>query len=116
TLGLQVSYEDADTIFLRALEERNHHCLILRRGDEPVARELGFKVFCEEDLDRAEAFFKRKELPTEWVERPHQGRTLRTRDPFGLPLEFYHQMKRLEPIHQQYKRYQGVRPLRIDHF
>lgn len=116
TLGLQVSYEDDTTIFLRALEERNHHCLILRKGEEPVAKELGFKVFSDADLDRADTFFRGKGLPVEWTERPYQGRTLRTRDPFGLPLEFYHRMDRLEPIHQQYKRYQGVRPLRIDHF
>ena len=116
TLGLQISYEDAQMVCLRGLEERNHHCIILRKGETPVARDLGFKVFSEEHLDKAETFFANKGLPVSWEERPHQGRTLKTRDPFGIPLEFYHQMKTLEPIHQQYVRYKGVRPLRIDHF
>jgi catechol 2,3-dioxygenase len=44
------------------------------------------------------------------------GRVLRTRDPWGAPLEFYAQMDRLPPIHQQYRLYRGVKPLRIDHF
>ncbi len=48
--------------------------------------------------------------------RPYQGRTLRTRDPWGIPLEFYVRMDRLPTIHQQYRLYHGVKPLRIDHF
>ena len=34
----------------------------------------------------------------------------------GIPLEFYHKMDRLDPIHQKYALYRGVKPLRIDHF
>ncbi|MCA0274976.1 MAG: 3,4-dihydroxyphenylacetate 2,3-dioxygenase [Proteobacteria bacterium] len=116
TLGLQVTDEDADTIWLRALEERGHHCIILKRADRAEARDLGFKVFDEDHLDRAAAFFAGRGLPVDWVERPFQGRTFRTRDPQGIPLELYARMDRLPPIHQQYSLYKGVKPLRIDHF
>ncbi len=85
-------------------------------GPTPEARDLGFKVFSDEDLDKAEHFFKGKGLPVEWVERPYQARTFRTRDPHGIPLEFYSKMDRLPPIHQKYALYKGVKPLRIDHF
>lgn len=116
TLGLQVSHEDKDFVYFRAMEERGHHCLVLKRGEDPVANVLGFKVYSEDDLDRAQAFFKAKGLPVKWIERAHQGRTLRTCDPLGVPLEFYATMDRLPPIHQKYALYRGVRPLRIDHF
>ena len=116
TLGLQVTSEDDDHIYLRAMEERNHHCMVLARGDVPAARRLGLKVYSDADLDKAEAWFKARGLPTEWVERPFQGRTLFARDSMGVPLEFYATMDTLEPIHQQYKLYRGVKPLRIDHF
>lgn len=116
TLGLQVTHEDADIVTLRAMEERNHHCVVLRRGAEPLADVLGFKVYSEEDLDKAKAFFESRGLPAAWVERPWQDRTLRVRDPFGIPLEFYASMERLPAIHQQYRLYRGVKPLRIDHF
>ncbi len=116
TLGLQVTHEDKDSLYLRALEERGHHCIALRKSSSPVVNVLGFKVFEEEDLDRAEKFFQGKGLPVEWIKRPFMGRVLRTRDPWGIPLEFYHKMERLEPIHQKYKLYNGVKPLRIDHF
>ncbi|MEO3384940.1 3,4-dihydroxyphenylacetate 2,3-dioxygenase [Mesorhizobium sp. CAU 1741] len=115
TLGLQVTHEDSQTLCLRAMEERGHHCIVLKKGADPVANVLGFKVYSEEDVDRAAHFFKEKALPVAWIERPHQGRTLRTADPFGVPMEFYHRMDRLPPIHQKYALYRGVKPLRIDH-
>ncbi len=116
TLGLQVSFEDSEAIYLRALEERGHHCMILRKADAGSVGVLGFKVWDEGDLDRAFAWFKARDLPVQWTERPFMGRVLRTRDPWGIPLEFYAAMDRLPPIHQEYKRYRGVKPLRIDHF
>ena len=115
-LGLQITYEDESHIYLRAMEERGHHCMILHKAETPSVGVLGFKVWGEEDLDKAEAWFKARGLPTAWVERPFMGRVLRTRDNFGIPLEFYAKMDRLEPIHQKYALYRGVKPLRIDHF
>jgi catechol 2,3-dioxygenase len=115
-LGLQVTAEDGNAVYLRAMEERGHHSIVLRQGKEPSVGALSLKLYCEEDLDRAKDYFEERQLPAEWVERPYQGRTLRTRDNFGTPLELYFQMDRLSPIHQKYALYHGVKPLRIDHF
>jgi len=101
---------------LHAMEERGHHCISLQQSDQAGVAVLGFKVFSEEDLDKAETYFKGLDLPVKWVEKPFMGRTLRTEDPWGIPLEFYHRMDRLESIHQEYRLYNGVKPLRIDHF
>ena len=116
TLGLQITYEDSESVYLRALEERGHHCIALKKSATSEARVLGFKLYDEPDLDKAAEWFASQGLPVEWVERPFMGRCLRTCDPFGIPLEFYVKMERLPPIHQQYKLYKGVKPLRIDHF
>ncbi|MGO4852158.1 3,4-dihydroxyphenylacetate 2,3-dioxygenase [Phaeovulum sp. W22_SRMD_FR3] len=116
TLGLQVTDEDDRHIFLRAMEERGHHSLVLVKSDESNIRALCFKVYDEGELDKAEAWFKAQGHRTDWVERPYQGRTLRTHDCFGMPIELYFQMDRLPPIHQHYALYHGVKPLRIDHF
>ncbi|UUP20007.1 Manganese-dependent 2,3-dihydroxybiphenyl 1,2-dioxygenase (plasmid) [Nitratireductor thuwali] len=115
TIGLQITDEDDDTIYFRGLEERTHHCLILRKGDAPSADALGFRVYDEEDLDRAEVHFSKQGRDVSWIERPFQGRTLHTTCPLGIPLEFHARMDRLPPIHQKYDLYKGVRPLRIDH-
>ena len=115
TLGLIVTHADAERIDMRGLEERGHHSISLRKAEAPGVAALGFKLYDEPDLDKARAFFAKKGLPAEWVERPHQGRTLRARDPWGAPLEFFVTMEALPPIHQKYALYRGVRPLRIDH-
>ena len=116
TLGLQVTDEDDHVIYLRAMEERGHHCMVLRQAETPRVKALSFKVFDEEQLDKAHAWFSGLGQPVAWVERPYQGRTLATVDCFGAPIEFYFKMDRLEPIHQKFALYGGVKPLRIDHF
>ena len=99
------------------MEERGYHCLILQKSVAPGTVDvLGFKTFDNTDLDRAETYFKSKGQPTEWVKRPYQGRKLLTSDNMGIPIEFYHEMDRLAPIHQNYSLYTGVKPLRIDYF
>lgn len=115
-IGLQVTDEDQNSIYLRGMEERGHHSVVLKKSDQAHVEVLGFKTFSEDDLDKAEIFFKTKGRDVSWVERPYQGRTLLTSDNHGMPIEFYHKMDRLEPIHQKYALYKGVKPLRIDHF
>ncbi|ASM71107.1 MULTISPECIES: 3,4-dihydroxyphenylacetate 2,3-dioxygenase [Roseobacteraceae] len=116
TLGLQVSHEEDGLLMLRAMEERGHHCIILRQSDAAHVHRLGFKLFDEQGLDKAAVWFKDQGLPTTWIERPFMGRVLQTQDPWGVPLEFYAKMDRLPNIAQKYALYRGVKPLRIDHF
>lgn len=87
------------------MEERGHHCILLKEADVAEARDLGFKLYDDDSLDRAAAFFEDRDLPFDWVERPHQARTFATRDPHGTPLEFHAHMDRLPPIHQKYALY-----------
>jgi catechol 2,3-dioxygenase len=114
-LGYLVTEEDRDAIYLRAVEERNHHSIVLRSALESTVEALGFKVASEEDLDRAAFWFARKGLPTEFPEVPHQGRTLRTCDPLGMPLDFYARMDQVPSMLRKYATYQGARIQRIDH-
>ncbi len=116
-LGLQVTDATDTHVYLRAMEERGHHCVVLQQSERAGTVEaMGFKVYAEDDLDKAKSYFANKGCATQWVERPYQGRTLLTHDNIGIPLEFYHRMDRLPPIHQKYALYRGVKPLRIDHF
>jgi len=94
TLGFILTKETSDTLYLRCLEERNHHSYVLVQSDDtPVVKRMAYKVASEAELDKAEAFFKSKSLPTAWVEKHKQGRTLHTTDNFGMPLEFYFKME-----------------------
>jgi catechol 2,3-dioxygenase len=114
-LGYLVSDETADALYLRAVEERNHHSIVLRRDSSAGAYAICFKVASEEDLDRAAFWFARKGLPTSFPEVPYQGRTLRTGDPLGMPLELYFRMEQAESMLRRYSAYRGARIQRIDH-
>src|SRR5580658_3107857 len=99
-LGLVVSDETKDALYLRGVEERNHHSIVLRRSRQAEALALGYKLASEEDLDRAAFWFGRRNLPTSFPDLPHQGRTLRTADVFGMPLDLYAHMDRAESMLQ----------------
>ncbi|WP_436640923.1 3,4-dihydroxyphenylacetate 2,3-dioxygenase [Microbaculum sp. FT89] len=114
-LGLHVTAESADRIYLRGIEERNHHSIVLVRAEKPVVRTMGFKVASEEDLDRAAFWFDEQGLRAEFVERPHQGRTLQAVDPLGMPIEFYFEMEQAPSMLQKYAHHRGARIQRIDH-
>jgi catechol 2,3-dioxygenase len=114
-LGLLVSDEAEDALYLRGVEERNHHSLVLWRQRDCDVRTLGFKLASEDDLDRAAFWFGRRNLPTTFPDVPHQGRTLRTADILGMPIEFYVQMDQAPSMLQKYGAYRGARIQRIDH-
>jgi catechol 2,3-dioxygenase-like lactoylglutathione lyase family enzyme len=87
-LGLLVSDEDKETLYLRGLEERAHHSLAIKRTqDEPACLRVGMRVHDEDDLERAKHTFEDHGLPCRWADEPFQGRTLHTVDVVGTPLE-----------------------------
>jgi len=88
-IGLVVTDETPFEIHLRGLEESGHHSLVLRKsGETPVCERIGFRVFQDEDLDRAKEYFDRQGIAARWAERAYQLRTLEVNDPSGIPLEF----------------------------
>ena len=114
-LGYIVSDEDKDALYLRGVEERNHHSLAIRKSDDIAALAIGFKVGAEEDLDKAAEWLERRKLAVSWPNVPFQARTLRFHDPVGMPIDLYFKMDRVKPMLQRYAAYQGARIQRIDH-
>ena len=116
TLGLQVTHAEKGRLYLRAMEERGHHCIALIEGAEPAANVLGFKLYDEPDLEKAGGAFPRPwparrldRAPVPGPDHPHD-RSL------GDPAGVLRQDGPARSIHQQYKLYRGVKALRIDHF
>ena len=57
-MGLIVSDGDANALWLRGVEERAHHSLTLKKTTgQPQCERVGFRVFMDEDLDKAKAHF-----------------------------------------------------------
>ena len=114
-LGMLATEETPDALYLRGVEERNHHSIVLRQAREPTVAALGFKLASEGDIDRAAAWFRARDLPVSSREVSFQGRTLRTADAFGMPLEFYFKMDQAPSMLQRYAAHRGARIQRIDH-
>jgi len=116
-LGLVVSDEDESVLYLRGVEERCHHSLTLKRAEgRPGCERVGFRVYDEDDLDKAKRFFQDMGLPADWAETPYQGRTLHVRDRAGTPLEFCATMTTRERMHTKAHLHHGARAQRLDHY
>lgn len=116
-IGLAVSDEDADTVYLRGVEEICHHSLVLRRSDEkPTCEAVGYRVLEDADLDRAKDYFDARGIETNWVDRPFEERTLRVIDANRIPIEFCARMETRKRFHVAYERQKGAGALRFDHF
>lgn len=115
-IGLLVTHESADEVYLRGLEETCHHSLVLRGSSKrPTCEVLGFRVFADADLDRAKQYFDGAGVQASWIERPFQGRTLRLRDLAGMPIEFCATMPTEPRLHDQPHLHRGAGALRFDH-
>ncbi len=116
-LGFIVSDEDQDALYLRGVAEASHHSLVLKRTRAaPACERVGLRVYTEEDLDAAHAYFARAGLPARFVEVPHQGRTLHVNDAVGAPLELCAPMEFKPRLVTAFHAHRGAIPQRIDHF
>ncbi len=118
-LGLTVTYEDAETIYLRTLEEFIHHNLVLRAGPVAAAAALAFRVRTPEDVDLAEAYYRALGCRTE--RRPNGfvrgiGDAVRVTDPLGFPYEFFYAVEHVERLAWRYDLYTPGALVRLDHF
>jgi catechol 2,3-dioxygenase len=116
-IGLVVSDSDNDTVYMRGVEEICHHSLTLKRttGDA-VCEAAGFRVFRDEDLDRAKRFFDQAGMKSEWIERDFEERSLRVVDPNGIPLELCARMDVRPRTNVDFQLHRGIAALRLDHF
>ncbi|WP_131055491.1 3,4-dihydroxyphenylacetate 2,3-dioxygenase [Raoultella planticola] len=115
-VGLIVSDEDVSTVWLRGLEERGHHSLVLRKSAQPGCARIGMRVHSEDDVKRARDYFAAQGANAELVEVPWQGLTLHVSDSIGVPLEFCATMEPRERMFKQYHRYRGACAQRLDHY
>jgi 3,4-dihydroxyphenylacetate 2,3-dioxygenase len=119
-LGLTVTEETDDALYLRAIEERLHHSLVLRLGPEPIVGHIGYRVWSSDDLELLAAHYAALGCEPRWVGEEVElgqgpGRALRVQDPLGFPVEFFHEMRPAERILQRYDLHRGAMLQRIEH-
>jgi catechol 2,3-dioxygenase len=115
-IGLVVSAEERDVLYLRGLEEACHHSVVIRKSLEPRCERIGLRVFTEEDLDRAKAYFDRNGVRSSWAQIPYQGRSIHLEDDVAVPLEICATMTTMDRQMQEFHLFRGGSPQRLDHF
>ncbi len=118
-LGLHVTYEDDNEIYLRSAEEFIHHNLVLKQGDVAAVGAFSYRVRSPEDVDKAETFYT--ELGCR-VERRADGfvrgigDSVRVEDPLGFPYEFFYDVDHVERLAWRYDLHIPGELVRLDHF
>jgi catechol 2,3-dioxygenase len=117
-LGMVVSAREDGALYLRGWEERQHHSIVLREAPVAGASRLGFRVRSEADLEPIGAAIVAAGGTVRWAdgELAGMGRALRAWDPFGFPLEFFHEIELFDSQLQRFDLQRGAPILRFDHF
>jgi 3,4-dihydroxyphenylacetate 2,3-dioxygenase len=118
-LGLVVTAEDDDALYLRAFEEYLHHSLVLRRGPAPALARLAYRVRGQDQVDAAERYFEELGVDTRRMPAGTTrgiGSAVRVRDPLGFPVEFFYDAEHTERFTQRYELHRGNALSRLDHF
>ena len=118
-LGLIVSHEDENAVYLRSFEEFIHHNLVLRKGPVAAVAAFSYRVRTPEDVDKAEAFYK--ELGCETERRKEGfvdgiGDSVRVIDPLGFPYEYFYETTHKERMAWRYELQSPGCLVRLDHF
>jgi catechol 2,3-dioxygenase len=127
-LGLFVSEETDDAVYLRAWQDWDHHTLALRYGDTASVDHVGWRVDGPDALAEFERTFTACSIEHHWVEggaEPGQGDGLRFQSPGGLPFELYWEIdahreptedgRSKLPSHPSRYIGHGIAPRRFDH-
>ncbi len=115
-IGLVVTEETNDTVYLRGLEEAAHHSLVLESANDAKALCVGLRVRTDADIVAAEKHFAATGIEHERIERDHQGPTLRFRDPVGTHMELTSSMETVPRKMQQFHEFVAGAPQRLDHY
>lgn len=118
-LGLVVTEESTECVYLRAFEEFIHHNLVLRRGPRPAVAAFGFRLRSPAELDRAETWYRA--LGCEVRREPAGFRTgvgelVRVLDPLGFPYEFFYDVAHVPRLAWNYQMHGAGALVRLDHF
>lgn len=115
-IGLVITEETSDAIYLRGLEEAAHHSLVLEQAGVAKAQHIGLRVRSDADIVAAEKHFKASNIEFQRVERDHQGPTIQFRDAVGTRVELTSSMDVVPRRMQHFDEYTAGAPQRIDHY
>ncbi|AWR98513.1 3,4-dihydroxyphenylacetate 2,3-dioxygenase [Metallosphaera hakonensis] len=106
-LGFVETEKDGDYLYLRGIEEGQHHSLVLKKASSPGLCYVGFRV---KGMDKVTEFSRTLKFKEKGVES-----ALLTESPGGIPLLFYEDMEYVGDMRLKFHLHKGVSPVRLAH-
>jgi catechol 2,3-dioxygenase len=126
-VGLQVSEQGDDAVYLRAWQDFDHHTVKLTEGSGPGVVHIAWRVPTREDAVEIEREVKARGLESHWIDGSEMlghGDALRVTSPGGLPYELYWEVdaylapeseRSQFPSHPSRRSLGGAAARRVDH-
>lgn len=124
-LGLVETGRDAERIYYKAWDERDHNSVIIRQADQAGIDFFGFKVLNKETLDKLESDIRAYGYATERIpagELMGTGERVRFQLPTGHLIELYAEkqdvgngLAEVNPAPWAAEAEHGIAPVRLDH-
>jgi catechol 2,3-dioxygenase len=125
-MGLHVSEEDGNRVYLRAWQDFDHHTLLLTEGPEAQVAHIGWRVASRDDAVEIADEVERRGGEAVWTEPLSKGHgdAVRFLTQGGLPMELYWEVEAYQasdalrskyPSHPSKRPTKGAAPRRFDH-
>ncbi|MEM0439779.1 MAG: 3,4-dihydroxyphenylacetate 2,3-dioxygenase [Sulfolobales archaeon] len=114
-LGFVEVEKNGDELYLKGVEEGQHHSLILKKGEPTGLVYAGFRVSSPEDLDRARSYYESRGCRVTKYKEKAVDDALLVIDMFGVPMLFYYDMEYTGDLGLKFHVYKGAPPVRIHH-
>lgn len=116
-VGLVVSKQTEDTLYLRGLEEACHHSLVLRKTEgAPAAERIGMRIEDASQFDALTDALDAHGVAWSYVDVPFQGKTLHFTDPVGMQIEITSEMDVVPRHMQDFHSFRSGALQRMDHY
>ena len=114
-LGLVETEKEGGYLYLRGIEEGQHHSLVLKKAESPGLSYIGLKVKRPEELDKAKDLFSSSDI--KFVKHREKGvdEGLLFETPQGIPIYLYYDMEYVGDLRMKFFMHRGVSPVRLAH-
>ncbi|WP_081801242.1 3,4-dihydroxyphenylacetate 2,3-dioxygenase [Candidatus Acidianus copahuensis] len=111
-LGFQETEKKGDMIYLRGIEEGQHHSLGIKLADSPGLSYIAYRV---SDLDKAREELEDLKIQTRKFKEDGVDDAFLFIDPQGFPTLFYNDMEYVGDLRLDFHIHKGVSPVRLAH-
>jgi len=114
-LGFVEVEKSGGMLYLKGVEEGQHHSLVLREANQPGLSYVGFRVRSPDDLDKAKEYYESSRCKMFKFRERGIGDALMIIDKFGIPMVLHYDIEYVGDLGLKFHMYRGAPPIRLHH-